>query len=114
MKSNIIKTLSIDLPAAKESISGKAATELTETIMDQLERLKVVALQQDMSGEFPSWLMAEIMVIADNPDRYADKAHLIEMLITQISNFDLYAGTGCFDTSVGAGTIRTTIRQIVT
>jgi hypothetical protein len=48
---------------------------------------------------------AEVMVMVEDPERYADKAHLVEMLIAQIGNFDPYAGAGCFDTSVGAETI---------
>jgi hypothetical protein len=81
--------------------------------MDLFDKLRTVALQQNLSGEFPTWLLAEVLVIADRPERYAGKIHLVEMLVTQVSDFDPYAGTGCFDTSVGAGTIQTTIRQIV-
>jgi len=88
--------------------------ELTGAIMDQFEKLRAVALQQDLSGEFPTWLLAEVMVIAVAPEQYADKIHLVELLTTQISNFDPYAGVGCFETSSSAETIRTTIRQIVT
>ncbi len=89
---------------------------------DTFEELRTVATRQNEEGEFPTWLMADIMDIADGPERYADKVHLVEALITQISNFDPYAGAGCFDTSVGAGcfdtsvgaeTIGATIRQIL-
>ncbi|RII29051.1 MAG: hypothetical protein CXR31_04055 [Geobacter sp.] len=81
--------------------------------MDLFGKLRSTALQQNMSGEFPSWLLTEVMAIADDPERYADKAHVVAELITQISNYDPYAGAGCFDTSVGAETIRSTIRQLV-
>ena len=81
--------------------------------MDPFEELRKVALQQSEEGEFPGWLLADVMVIADSPERYADKVHLVEILITQIGNFDLYAGTGCFDNSVGVETIRATIRQLI-
>jgi hypothetical protein len=82
--------------------------------MAQFEILRAIALQQHMSEEFPTWLLAEVIAIADAPDLYADKVLLVELLISQISNFDPYAGVGCFDTSTSAETIWSTIRQIST
>lgn len=81
--------------------------------MDLFERVREIALQEHETGEFPSWLLAEVLSIADHRSRYADKGDLVEILIAQIGAFDPYAGTGCFDTSVGAETIRTTIRNIM-
>ena len=80
--------------------------------MDLFENLRAVALQQSRDGEFPIWLLADILEIADNPGRYADKVHLVEILIAQVGEYDPYAGAGCFDTSVGSGTIQSTIHQI--
>lgn len=80
--------------------------------MNLFEKLRAVALQQSMGGEFPDWLLEDILKIADAPDSHADKVDLIETLITQIGDFDPYAGTGCFGNSVGADAIRTTIRQV--
>jgi len=80
--------------------------------MDLFEKLRAVALQQDLSGEFPTWLLAEVLMIADQPELHEGKVHLVEMLISQINDFDPYAGAGCFDTSVGAETIQATIRRI--
>jgi hypothetical protein len=82
--------------------------------MNLFEVLRAVALQQSAGGEFPVWLLADILKIADSPDCYADKVNLVELLIAQVGDFDAYAGTGCFDTSVGAGTIQITIQKIVT
>lgn len=81
--------------------------------MELFEELRAVALRQNLGNEFPSWLLSDVMTIADEPELYGDKTHLIELLIDQISNFDPYAGTGCFDTSVGAETIQKTIRQVL-
>jgi hypothetical protein len=87
-------------------MTGKKAMEL-------FEKLRAVALRQNLDNEFPSWLLAEVMTIADEPDLHEEKVHLIELLIEQIDNFDPYAGTGCFDTSVGAETIQSTIRRVL-
>jgi hypothetical protein len=77
--------------------------------MDLFENLRTVALQQSRDGEFPVWLLAEILEIAEHPDRYADQLHQVETLISQISDYDPYASAGCFGTSVGPGTIQATI-----
>ena len=76
------------------------------------EQLRDAAYQQNQSAEFPARLLAEVVSIADNSELYTDKSSLVELLINQINNFDTYAGTGCFDTSVSANTIQTTIRRI--
>jgi hypothetical protein len=81
--------------------------------MEIFEKLRAVALQQNLDNEFPSWLLADVMKIADKPELYGEKVQLIELLIDQISNFDPYAGTGCFDTSFRAETIQKTIRQVL-
>jgi len=82
-------------------------------MQDLFARLKETALQEHQSGEFPSWLLSEVLSIADNADGYRGKVDLVQMLIEQIGDFDPYAGTGCFGTSVGAETIRATIGKIV-
>ena len=82
--------------------------------MDTFAELRTNATMLSEDGEFPTWLVTEILTIADKPERYTDKVHLVKQLTTQIDNFDAYAGAGCFDTSVSAETIGITIRQIVT
>jgi hypothetical protein len=82
--------------------------------MELFEKLRAAALRQNLDNELPSWLLAEVMTIADEPELYGEKVPLIELLIDQISNFDPYAGVGCFDSSVGADTIQKTIRQVLT
>lgn len=82
--------------------------------MNPFDELGTIATRQCEDGDFPTWLLAEVMIIANNQDLYGDRVQLIETLTAQISNFDLFAGTGCFDTAVGTETIRSTIRQIKT
>ncbi len=82
--------------------------------MDAFTELKEIATMLGKEGEFPTWLLTDILAIADEPKHYADKVQLIKLLINQIGNFDTYAGAGCFDTSVSAEAIGSTIRQIMT
>lgn len=80
--------------------------------MDLFEELRAVALKQSREGEFPVWLLADVLEIANTPARYADKVRLVETLVVQIADYDPYAGTGCFGTAVDAGTIQATLHQI--
>lgn len=80
--------------------------------MDPFEELKDVAEKQSKEGEFPSWLLADVVDIADNRERYGGGIHLVELLVAQIANYDTYAGAGCFDSSVSAATIEATIKEI--
>ncbi len=80
--------------------------------MDLFEELRAILLLQSEEGEFPTWLTADVMVIAGDPERFMDKSHLIGTPIAQIRDFDPYAGAGCFAIAVSAETIQATIRTI--
>lgn len=80
--------------------------------MDPFEELRIIAIRQNTSWDFPSWLMADVLSIADSPEKYGDTVLLVEKLIDQINEYDPFAGTGCFDTSVGIEAIQATIRKI--
>ena len=81
--------------------------------MSRFEELRTIATQQYLTGEFPSWLLAEVIAVAEHPDRYQDSLPLIETLIEQIREYDPFAGMGCFNAeSVGIESIRSTIRKI--
>ncbi|MBJ6725797.1 hypothetical protein JFN93_13840 [Geomonas sp. Red875] len=76
-------------------------------------RLRDAALEQSLTGEFPSWLLADILAVADDPQRHAAQTDLVERLIAEIADYDPYAGAGCFGTSVSAAQIQATLREIV-
>jgi hypothetical protein len=80
--------------------------------MDLFAQLKATAIQQSRSGELPSWLLAEILEIASEPVRYREQAPLVETLIELIKDYDPYAGTGCFGSNVGIGTLQAALRNI--
>lgn len=80
--------------------------------MDLSQRLAAVAVQQSEEGEFPSWLLEEVLALADDAALIEDNIVVVETLIEQIGDFDPYAGAGCFDTSVNVESIRKTIRRI--
>ncbi|MCM0082146.1 hypothetical protein L4X63_11140 [Geomonas sp. Red32] len=79
---------------------------------DLFVELRAVALELSDQGDFPDWLLPDILAIADGREVYAGQTALIAELIAQIKGYDPYAGAGCFGDSVGAGTIETTVRKI--
>lgn len=80
--------------------------------MDLFEELRTVAIRQSLEGDFPQWLLADVMAIAEDPGKYGESIPLVEKLIAQIREYDPFAGTGCFDTSVGIEQIQATIRRL--
>jgi hypothetical protein len=84
-----------------------------ETTVVPFEELAMFAAHLNDEGDFPTWLMTDIMQIAGNPELYADKADEVGKLIEHMKNFDPYAGVGCFESSVSAETIEATIRHIL-
>ena len=81
--------------------------------MDLFTRVVDAARRQSEEVDLPSWLLADILQIASDQERYAGRLDLIELLLRQIEGFDSYAGAGCFDDSVSAGTIQATLREIM-
>lgn len=81
--------------------------------MDIFEELRAVAVQQSEEADFPLWLLQQVLELADNPELYSDAHGTVELLLSQLKDFDAFAGAGCFDTSVSADTIGRTLRLIM-
>jgi hypothetical protein len=80
--------------------------------MSIFEELRQAVLLQHEEGDLPEWLLADILEVADSPDRYADRVQLVQHLINQVRDYDPYAGAGCFSDSCGLEDIRRTLRQL--
>jgi hypothetical protein len=59
------------------------------------KELKDAVTHQYEHGELPKWLAEPALDVADNPERYSEKEHLIEILIAQVNDYDVYAEAGC-------------------
>jgi hypothetical protein len=46
-------------------------------------------------GELPKWLADPVLNVARNPVRYEGKEYLVEILLDQVREFDVYAEAGC-------------------
>jgi len=80
--------------------------------MSIFEELRQAVLLQHEEGDLPEWLLADILAVADSPDRYADREQLVQHLINQVRDYDPYAGAGCFSESFGLEDIRSTLRKL--
>lgn len=82
--------------------------------MALFEELRSTAIRQSEEGDFPLWLLADVLEIADNHEIYAHHCGVLELLLAQIHDFDSFAGVGCFDSSTSADTIRRTVDLLKT
>ncbi len=63
--------------------------------MDLFKELETEARLQYDEGELPLWLYEPIMDVARAPERYGDREYLVEMLLDQLREYDVYAEAGC-------------------
>ena len=79
--------------------------------MSVFEELKQIARREHEHGDLPSWLLTEILTVVDDLALCSEKEERIRALITQIQNYDPYAGAGCFSSSCSLENIRKTVRR---
>lgn len=63
--------------------------------MDLFAELEEATRLQYDEGELPRWLAEPIFAVARAPERYRDKEYLIDMLLMQVKEYDVYAEAGC-------------------
>ncbi len=61
-------------------------------IFIELER---ATIDQYENGELPKWLADPVLAVARNPSRYEGKEYVVEILLDQVREFDVYAEAGC-------------------
>jgi len=74
--------------------------------------LKHLVLLRNDQGDFPDWLLADVLEVADNPEYFAGEEQLVETLVRQVRDYDPHAGTGSFDASLDITDIRQTLRHL--
>jgi hypothetical protein len=57
--------------------------------------LEEATIQQYENGELPKWLADPVLDVARNPEKYEGKEYLVELLLAQIREYDVYAEAGC-------------------
>lgn len=57
--------------------------------------LEEAASHQYQHGDLPLWLADPVLAVARNPQKYQEKDYLIEILLAQVREYDVYAEAGC-------------------
>lgn len=63
--------------------------------MDIFKELEEATNQQYHQGDLPRWLAEPVLAVARDPERYQGKEYLVEILVAQIREYDVYAEAGC-------------------
>ncbi|MGC9519414.1 MAG: GSU3529 family protein [Desulfuromonadaceae bacterium] len=59
-------------------------TELEKAVNEQFEH-----------GDLPKWLADPVLEVAYSPHLYEDNEYLLELLLEQVQEYDVYAEAGC-------------------
>jgi len=62
------------------------------SVFDELEK---ATTQQYHHGDLPKWLADPVLSVARSPQQYQEKEYLVEILLAQVLEYDVYAEAGC-------------------
>jgi hypothetical protein len=80
--------------------------------MDIFHELREITTEQYDHGDLPKWLADPIMEIVRDPENYQGKEYLIEILIAQVREYDVYAEAGCCKWAYDHEDIKRTLRWL--
>lgn len=63
--------------------------------MSVFKELEQATNQQFLHGDLPKWLADPVLAVARSPELFHEKEYLVEILLAQILEYDVYADTGC-------------------
>jgi len=63
--------------------------------MNVFARLEHAVTDQFEHGDLPQWLADPALEVAHAPEQYQDNEYLVELLLEQVEDFDVYAEAGC-------------------
>lgn len=63
--------------------------------MNLFKELEEATNQQFLHGELPKWLADPVLAVARFPELFQGKEYLVEILLAQVREYDVYADTGC-------------------
>ncbi len=81
--------------------------------MDQLFReLEEATIDQYDNKDLPKWLADPVFEVARNPAKYQGKEYLVEILVAQVREYDIYAETGCCKWAYDHEDLKRTLRWL--
>lgn len=63
--------------------------------MDLFKELEEATNLQYLQGDLPKWLADPVLAVARAPERFQGKEYLVEILLAQVREYDVYAEAGC-------------------
>ena len=63
--------------------------------MDLFAELDEATTRQFLDGDLPQWLADPVLAVARSPELYGGKEYLVEILLAQVREYDVYAEAGC-------------------
>lgn len=63
--------------------------------MNVFTELEEATKQQYFQGDLPKWLADPVLVVARSPELFQEKEYLVEILLAQVREYDVYAEAGC-------------------
>ncbi|NJC87619.1 MAG: hypothetical protein FIB02_03665 [Desulfuromonas sp.] len=63
--------------------------------MDVFDELEKITNQQYLHGDLPKWLADPVLAVARSPELFQGKEYLVEVLLAQVQEYDVYGETGC-------------------
>lgn len=63
--------------------------------MDMFKELEEATNRQFLYGDLPKWLADPVLAVARSPELYQGKEYLVEILLAQVREYDVYAEAGC-------------------
>jgi hypothetical protein len=66
-----------------------------EPIMNLFAELEQATNQQYLQGDLPKWLADPVLAVARSPEQFQDREYLVELLLAQVQEYDVYGEAGC-------------------
>lgn len=79
---------------------------------DIFRELEEVTVEQYDHADLPKWLADPVLMVARNPEAYQGKEYLIEILVAQVREYDVYAEAGCCKWAYDHEDIKRTLRWL--
>lgn len=78
---------------------------------DIFKELEEAAVEQ-YENDLPKWLFDPVLAVARNPEAYQGKEYLVEILLAQVREYDVYAEAGCCKWAYDHEDIKRTLRWL--
>lgn len=80
--------------------------------MDVFQELEEITREQYEHGDLPKWLADPLMAVVAHAGDYRGKEYLVEILVAQVREYDVYAEAGCCKWAYDHEDIQRTLRWL--